>query len=134
MGRGQFGDGPYVNAASRGPRKYRHRVIAADTLGRPLPSGACVHHVDGNGRNNARRNLVICQSLAYHNLLHARQRVIERGGDPNVEAWCYRCRMLRPLTLFWYRKTGYKAGRPAPGCKICSATRRKGAALCPPSS
>lgn len=133
MGRGQFGSGPYVNAASSGPRKYRHRVIAADTIGRPLPPRACVHHVDGDGRNNTRRNLVICQSSAYHNLLHARQRVRARGGDPNVEAWCYHCRVLRPLTLFWVRKTGYKAGRPAPGCKLCAAARRSGEAPCLPS-
>ena len=31
-------------------------------------------HLDGNPRNNAPSNLVICQDKAYHMLLHARQR------------------------------------------------------------
>ena len=116
---------PYVRSA-RGARGYEHHRV----VGRPLPASAHVHHVDGDGRNNARRNLVVCQDAKYHNLLHARQRVRDRGGDPNAEAWCYHCQTLRPLTLFWVRKTGYKAGRPAPGCKLCANDRWKARKRC----
>ena len=52
-----------------------HAVRAERALGKPLPKGAVVHHVDGDKWNpNAR--LVICQDQAYHALLHKRTREI----------------------------------------------------------
>lgn len=68
-----------------------HIVIAQTVLGRTLPKGAHVHHVDGNGHNNEYTNLVICPSQAYHMLLHVRQRALEQCGNAN---WlrCIRCK------------------------------------------
>ena len=51
-----------------------HRVIAERALGKFLPVDAIVHHVNGNGHDNRPRNLVICENIAYHSLLHARAR------------------------------------------------------------
>lgn len=72
--------------------KRVHVAIAERALGHALPLGAEVHHVDGNKRNNAPSNLVICQDAKYHWLLHVRQRVLAAGGDPNTQRICWSCK------------------------------------------
>jgi len=74
--------------------KLVHVVIAEKAIGKPLPSGAQIHHVDGNPSNNANSNLVICQDQKYHALLHIRQRALLAGGDPNTQRVCYKCKRL----------------------------------------
>ena len=64
-------------------RKYRNRehvVVAEAAIGKPLPDGAEIHHVDGDGFNNHPSNLVICENTKYHHLLHLRQRAIDATG------------------------------------------------------
>lgn len=56
-----------------GNGKPLHRVIAEKVLGRRLKSNEVVHHIDGDGLNNAHTNLLIC-TKDYHNSLHARMR------------------------------------------------------------
>lgn len=112
----------YVKAG-KGRHSYEHQRIAAAVLGRPVPAGVQVHHVDGNGRNNTRRNLVICDSQRYHQILHARARVLVAGGDPNADAWCSICQHVRPLRMFWIRKSGRRVGRPSSECRYCTMDR-----------
>ena len=69
----------YRNGAEN---KRAHVHVAEQALGKPLPYGAVVHHIDGNGLNNAPDNLVICPSEQYHQLLHLRQRALDEGGNP----------------------------------------------------
>lgn len=65
-----------------------HVLIAEQALGKPLPEGAQVHHVDGDPGNNAPGNLVICQDQAYHKLLHRRQRALEACGHADwLRCW-----------------------------------------------
>lgn len=66
-----------------GQRRYSHRAIVERALGKPLPLGAQVHHVDGDRFNNAKANLVVCPDQAYHSLLHFRERARRETGSPN---------------------------------------------------
>lgn len=68
-----------------------HILVAEKALGKILPAGVPVHHHDQNRGNNANTNLVICQDTTYHNLLHARMRIFQAGGHPDLHKICSRC-------------------------------------------
>lgn len=57
-----------------------HRLVAERALGKPLPAGAVVHHVDEDRLNNANGNLVVCPSQEYHALLHRRTDALSACG------------------------------------------------------
>ena len=81
--------GGYVVVMDQQGRKPVHVRVAEKALGKPLPPGAIVHHVDENKANNAPSNLVICPDRAYHNLLHQRMRARDACGNPNWRmCWC----------------------------------------------
>ena len=67
-----------------------HVAIAEKALGRKMPKGVEIHHVDENGLNNDHSNLVICPDRAYHKLLHVRTNALNACGNAN---WlrCVRC-------------------------------------------
>ena len=73
----------YRHTSDNGRPRGVHLIIAEQVLGRPMPKGAGVHHVDGDGHNNAHRNLVIYPTQAYHLLLHKRQRAFNGCGNAN---------------------------------------------------
>ena len=60
-----------------------HTLIAETALGKKLPKGAAVHHVNEVKTDNKNRNLVICQDASYHRLLHLRQRALNECGNVN---------------------------------------------------
>ncbi len=99
-----------------------HQVIASAALGKPLPKGAEVHHVDGNRQNNANANLVICQDRAYHFLLHVRARTVRAGGHPNTQKWCGSCRTVKDLSDF-ARDRSNKATGLHVYCRACCAVK-----------
>lgn len=83
----------YEFAVMRLPKKKRryvqlHVLIAREALGKDLPPGAVVHHIDGNKANNANDNLVILQNTAEHAALHVRMRKrdVERGIFAKIRA------------------------------------------------
>lgn len=65
--RAKMGNGRHV---------YEHLLIAELALGRPLPLGVEVHHVNEDKTDNRRCNLVLCENRAYHMLLHDRTRLV----------------------------------------------------------
>lgn len=74
-------------------------AIARKALGKRLPYGVVVHHVDGNNQNNVNSNLVICPNRAYHNMLHARERALDTCGHAD---WlkCQFCKQYdAPLSI-----------------------------------
>ena len=102
---------------------YQHILVAERALGRLLPEGAQVHHVDGNPRNNVPSNLVICQDMAYHKLLHYRTRIVKAGGNPNTDKICCECRRVKPLTDFHAMRSNLSSGRQSI-CRECGNLRR----------
>lgn len=96
-GRRPSGDGYmtlFVRSASNGrPAKYRpeHVLIAEKALGKPLPAGAVVHHVNEDKGDNRPSNLVICQDSAYHTHLHRRIEAKKQCGHAD---W-YKCRYCK---------------------------------------
>jgi hypothetical protein len=67
-----------------------HILVVEAAMGKILRADAPVHHVDRNRSHNANTNLVACDSVAYHNLLHKRQRAMDACGDPNARR-CSEC-------------------------------------------
>jgi hypothetical protein len=105
--------------------KREHVHIAESALGKRLPNGAEVHHVDGNGQNNAHSNLVICQDHAYHYLLHVRALVVKHGGNPNTQRVCGRCRQPKDFSQFYVRRTeGHR--RQSMLMSVCKACVKRG--------
>ena len=81
---------------------HAHVLAAEKALGRPLPNGVEIHHIDEDKSNNANNNLVICPSKAYHWLLHRRLRALKECGNAN---WM-KCRLCKkwddPINLYIY--------------------------------
>lgn len=101
-----------------------HIIVAESALGRYLPVGAEVHHVDEDSTNSANRNLVICQDNRYHKLLHVRARVVKAGGDPDTERICATCQRLRPFEAFNKAASDKNTGRQK-HCRECSSAYQK---------
>ena len=64
-------------------------MIAERILGRKLVGEEQVHHVDYNKRNNANDNLVLCESMKYHKLLHARTNALDSCGNADYMKCAY---------------------------------------------
>jgi hypothetical protein len=63
---------------------FEHILVAEKNLGKYLPDGAVVHHVNENPSDNSPENLVICESNSYHHGLHRRSRAYIATGNPNA--------------------------------------------------
>lgn len=65
-----------------GRKIYEHVWLAEKALGKKLPSGAIVHHMNKDrGDNDTPFNLIVCPNQAYHLLLHKRMRDLGYIGD-----------------------------------------------------
>lgn len=89
-GTGNINAGGYIDGSINGIRKYEHIRVAEAALGRPLPKGACVHHVNEDRADNRPSNLVICPHDKYHRLLHRRMKARDECGNPDWKQ-CWIC-------------------------------------------
>lgn len=97
----------YMRVKAKNEKPYFvHDRVAERALGRPLPPGAVVHHVDGNPANNAPSNLVICPSQKYHALLHRRTDALDACGLANWRK-CNICKRYDdPANLYIHERAG----------------------------
>lgn len=117
-------------------RVQEHILIAEKALGKYLPSQAEVHHFDGNRSNNVNTNLVICEDIKYHHLLHRRQRIVDAGGDPNTQQICSFCKGVKDYDQFHKSRSlpsGYQRVcipcTAASGAKYYQAAQKRKSAL-----
>jgi hypothetical protein len=66
-----------------GRPRPEHVAIVEKALGKPLPRGAQVHHVNEDKQDNGHGNLVACEDQSYHRLLHRRRDALLACGNPN---------------------------------------------------
>ncbi len=105
-----------------GKRRLVHVEVAERALGKPLPAGAEVHHVNEIKHDNRPSNLVVCPDRAYHALLHRRARALDACGN----AGWLRCEICggwgEPSTMY-VRKS--KAGQWHRSCGNTARAERK---------
>lgn len=73
----------YIEIIIDGRRVMEHTYLAEKALGKSLPKGAVVHHMNKKKwDNHTPFNLVICPDQAYHLLIHRRMK--ELGYENNT--------------------------------------------------
>lgn len=107
--------GGYLTQRIDGVKKLYHIRVAEKALGRELPAGAEVHHINETPSDNRPENLVICPDRDYHSMLHARQRAQDACGNANWKK-CGYCKQYddpsnmtgrssrgEPMKLFYHK-------------------------------
>jgi hypothetical protein len=97
----KLGNG-YIGVANGRHTKPLHHVVAQLALGKPLPRGTIVHHIDGDKRNNFTCNLLICPTQAYHLLIHQRTRALAESGHADWRKCKYCSQWDAPSNLLIY--------------------------------
>lgn len=97
--------GPLTLFGERRGLTMEHVVVVSKAMGKWLRRTARVHHVDEDRQNNDNANLVACDSVGYHALLHLRSEALSNCGNPDYRK-CYLCqRWDAPENLSKYRST-----------------------------
>lgn len=104
MGGGYVNNLGYRMRTENGEHKGEHVRIAERALGKPLPQGAQVHHVDESRDNNKNSNLVICPDAACHSLLHIRTAAIDACGNPDWRKCTY-CKQYDDINNLYVNKS-----------------------------
>ena|SRR5258706_11727038 len=105
-GAGHINDNGYM--VRNGGRDREHILVVEKVLGKKLPKGVVIHHVDENRQNNNPNNLVVCPDSAYHNLIHKRQRAYEACGHVD---WmkCLYCKQWDDTKNMYVKPSGHEA-------------------------
>lgn len=106
---------PHHPRAYRGGYVLEHVLVASAALGRPLPKGPVVHHVDDDTSNNKNSNLAVLQDNGEHKTLHRRRTILRAGGNPWTQRLCCTCHQAKDFSEFYQ---GEKGGE----CRECAKT------------
>lgn len=98
----------YRGRSINGKIVLEHTWIVERVLGKKLPEGAEIHHVNENRTDNRSENLVVCQDRAYHQLLHLRMRAFAECGNPNWRRCIYCKRHDNPTQMRNHGKGTFK--------------------------
>lgn len=96
-----------------------HVAKVERALGKRLPAGAEIHHVNERRDDNNNGNLVVCGDNGYHRYLHSRTRVLKAGGHPAIDKICQRCRRMLPKSDFSKCRARYDGFSNI--CRACAA-------------
>ena len=109
-GQGTVNHNGYRLHSKKGEKKFEHVLVVEQALGKPLPSEAVVHHVDGDPLNNNPKNLVVCPNQEYHMLIHRRQRALDACGHAD---WlkCKYCKQYDAVENLYVNPKGYASHR-----------------------
>jgi len=114
-------NGGYPTITVDGERVSIHRLVMERKLGRSL-EGLDVHHINGNRLDWSEDNLLVLTPKE-HDLLHAKQEITRRGGDPDKEALCGKCHRILPHSEF--RKDSEKWNEVTCYCRECHAQKMR---------
>jgi hypothetical protein len=76
-----------------------HRLVVERALGRFVHPRHPIHHINGDGLDNRSCNLVLCEDIEYHTVLHRRQRALEACGNPSARCCTYCQKYSDPVDM-----------------------------------
>lgn len=93
--------------ADRDGYVFEHILIAEKALGKYLPEGIEIHHLDEVKSNNSNSNLIVCQDRSYHRILHSRAKSMKATGRADLHR-CSCCGEWKEYKYFgtkgnWFR-------------------------------
>lgn len=124
-GMGSIRKDGYVQTFHDGKDQLEHKAVVEKALGKPLPKGSVIHHIDGNRLNNSSNNLVVCQSHGYHSMLHRRMRAFKATGNAN-NRFCECCKKYDELKNL---KKGTGSTYYHNSCKVAYNKQRRNDAI-----
>lgn len=100
-----------------GRRVQEAVVVAERALGKPLPKGAVVHHVNEDPLDCRNKNLVILQNQGMHNILHGRLKALQATGNAHAKPckFCHKyddpALLIKTGTSHYHRECGNRYSR-----------------------